>query len=89
MQIQPEMSCPMSENSYDFDKKTTIGKWEVQIDNKAKYGYFEHADTGSGGGLWFESNELVDYDGVGVLPKKVIEAIKTLGFVVGDEFILE
>jgi hypothetical protein len=82
------MSCPMSENSYNFDKKTTVGKWEVAIDTQAKYGYFEHSETGTGGGLWFECGELVDYDGVGVLSKHVIQAIKDLGFKVEDDSIL-
>lgn len=79
----------MSENSYNFDKKTEVGKWEVGIDSKAKYGYFEHSGSGSGGGLWFEANELVDYDGVGVLPKSVIQAIRDLGFAVSDDYELD
>ncbi len=77
----------MSDNSYDFTKKTTVGKWDVAIDEKAKYGYFEHTGTGTGGSLWFEGGELVDYDGVGVLAKSVIEGIKSLGFVVGEDFL--
>lgn len=66
---------------YDFDKKITVGKFEVHVDTKAQYGSFEHEDYGEdyGGGLWFSDNELVDFDGVSILPKDVGEAIKQLG----------
>ena len=66
--------------SYNFVKKITIGKWETVIDPKAQYGAFEHDDYGEGGGLWFEDNALVDYDGVYELPKAVIKGIEELGF---------
>ena len=66
---------------YDFDKKITVGKFEVKVDTKSQYGCFEHELYGEdcGGGLWFSDNELVDFDGVGILPKDVGEAIKKLG----------
>ena len=66
--------------SYTFDKNITVKKWEINIDSAEQYGCFEHDDTGHGGGLWFESNELVDYDGVFELPLSVIEGIELLGF---------
>lgn len=66
--------------NYNYDKKAIIGKWEIAIDSAEQYGWFEHDDTGAGGGLWFESNELVDYDGVYELPLSVIEGIEKLGF---------
>lgn len=65
---------------YYFDKTTKVGKWEVQISTLDQYGFFEHDDYGEGGGLWFEGKELVDYDGVGVLPEDVIKGIYDLGF---------
>lgn len=73
--------------SYNFTLKTTVGKFEVQIDPVAMYGYFEHEELGDecGGGLWFDTDkELLDYDGVYDLPKKVREAITNLGYSVKD-----
>ena len=51
-------------------------------------GYFEHEVEGDNcaGELLFDGNELVDYDGVIELPKEVIQAIRDLGFYVGEEF---
>lgn len=66
---------------YDY-KKTKVGKFEIAIDKKEQYGYFEHDKFGDefGGGLWFVNNELEDFDGVYELPKEVIEGIEKLGF---------
>lgn len=51
-------------------------------------GWFEHEEHGDeyGGGLWFEGKNLIDCDGVAVLPKEVIRAIRDLGFHVAKEF---
>lgn len=51
-------------------------------------GWFEHQKYGDecGGGLWFEGKNLIDYDGTVELPKEVIEALRKLGFFVGEEF---
>lgn len=51
-------------------------------------GWFEHEEHGDeyGGGLWFEGMNLIDYDGVAVLPKEVIQAIRDSGFHVAEEF---
>lgn len=65
---------------YNFDKVITVRKWETAIDQNAQYGCFEHDDYGEGGGLWFEDDVLVDYDGVYELPLDVIEGIEKLGF---------
>ncbi len=48
--------------------------YEVVINEDKKTGWFEHNRFGDevAGGLWFEDNELVDYDGVMILPKEVI-----------------
>ena len=72
----------------DYDKKGKTGKFEVNVSTEKQYGYFEHDEYGEdyGGGLWFERNELVDYDGVYSLPKEVIEKIEALGFIVEDSF---
>jgi hypothetical protein len=76
--------------TYNFTLKKTVGKFEVQIDPVAQYGFFEHEDYGDeyGGGLWFVGTDLVDYDGVAILPAAVIEACTELGMTVGEEFAL-
>lgn len=81
--------------AYNFDKQTTVGKYLVAVDSQAKYGYFEHVDNGTGGGLWFEEVDdglgeiqvtLSDYDGVYALPRQVAAALLLLGFFVGVDF---
>lgn len=85
-----ESHCPMSDNSYNFDKTVTVGKFQIQIDSKAQYGYFEHEVLGEdrAGGLWFSNDELVDYDGpcVSGLPDNVVKGIESLGFKVDSSF---
>jgi hypothetical protein len=71
---------------YKFTKKAQVGHWETGFDPEAQYGYFEHDESGSGGGLWFENNELVDFDGMSMLPKKVSEALRSFGLVVSSDF---
>ena len=75
-------------SEYDFTLKTKVGHYEVQIDPVAMYGWFEHDELGdeSGGGLWFDGDELMDYDGIFELPMPVIEAIRQLGLTVDEEF---
>lgn len=84
--------------AYNFDKKFQAGKYTVEVDTAAMYGYFEHDELGedSSGGLWFVRFEvmsksesgletklrLTDYDGVFQLPKRVIEGLRENGFVV-------
>lgn len=61
----------------------------VEIDPEKHHGWFEHEEHGDeyGGGLWFDNDmNLTDYDGVFELPKEVIQAIRSLGFYVGEEF---
>lgn len=70
----------------NYSQKTQVGNWETRIDPDSQYGYFEHEHTGSGGGLWFEGGELIDYDGVACLPKQVIEAIRSFGHTVSVDF---
>ncbi len=83
--------------TYNFTKKIQKGHFDIQIDEKETYGYFEHDELGDecGGGLWFEKTTLpkhgetltlIDYDGVGVLPKNVCRGLVELSIIVPDEF---
>ena len=56
------------------------GNWMVDISPTTQYGYFENVKTGSGGGLWFDGPELVDYDGVFELPKDVVDMLEGAGY---------
>ena len=71
-------------STYNFDKRIQAGKFDVQVDTAAQYGYFEHDHYGDecGGGLWFEDNTLVDYDGVAILPSDVAAGLRSMGMVV-------
>lgn len=46
------------------------------------YRFFEHNEQGGdyAGGMWFENNELVDYDGVFELPYEVIKLMLDNGY---------
>ena len=61
----------------NYDKKLNTKKFTVEISTIEQYGYFEHDVYGDelGGGLWFENNELVDFDGCMALPLEVADAI--------------
>ena len=59
-------------------------KWRAYV--RGSHGYYEHDNYGEGGGLTFEGKTLVDYDGMAVLPKNVIKALRKGGFRVGREF---
>ncbi len=81
--------------SYNFDKRFQGGKYTIQIDTKAMYGYFEHDELGDerAGGLWFEPDgtgddtlALVDYDGVCCLPAPVAVALRANGYIVEEDF---
>jgi len=73
---------------HTFDQVFQSGAFLIQIDTKALYGCFEHDTRGDecAGGLWFEGNELIDYDGVACLPRKVFEGLVNHGFIVSDDF---
>lgn len=83
-------------SKYNFDVKLHQGKFTIEVDTNAKYGYFEHDDLGDefGGGLWFISAadpkdnrlELMDADGTPELPKDVINALRYADFIVPGEF---
>ena len=60
-----------------IDTEDGEGSWEYQSDE-------DDEETYSEGGLWFEGQELFDYDGCYVLPKEVALAIKECGYDVID-----
>jgi hypothetical protein len=68
--------------------KTQEGKYEITISPERERGYFEHEIYGedAGGGLWFEGKNLVDYDGMAILPDEVIAGIRKLGYTVDKDF---
>ena len=45
--------------AYNFNKKTKVKHYEVEVDTESMYGNFEHDELGdeSGGGLWFAQKE--------------------------------
>ena len=71
----------------------TTENFEVRLKIDRTEGTFEHLTRGEdvGGELVFKSNfngddELVDYDGVYVLPQEVLEVLVAEGFEVADHF---
>jgi len=86
--------------TYNFDTKLNTKNFTVEIDTQANYGYFEHNTKGDecGGGLLFQTVpmseaglkkkkvELIYYDGVFALPKEVISALRTAGYIVDEDF---
>ena len=69
---------------YNFTTKIGTQNYTIEIDTKAKYGYFEHDTLGdeSGGGLWFDKNlSLIDYDGVYFLPSEVKNVLIMFGMI--------
>jgi hypothetical protein len=73
-----EALIAMSEEDYP---NTQVGDWKIKIHAYPR-GYFEHQITGCSGSLEFEGKTLVDYDGVYELPKRVIQGLRNLGFIV-------
>lgn len=70
--------------SHNYTVDLTVKNWEVKISPSTQYGYFENSKDGSGGGLWFEADTLVDYDGVFELPKIVADVLSYYGYNLGD-----
>jgi hypothetical protein len=63
----------------------------VEIDESAMYGAWEHKNGMEGGGLWFERLDdgrldLVDYDGAFALPMAVVTALRASGVSVEEIF---
>ena len=80
----------MNALNYNFSHKfsCSLGT-EIGVDPEAKYGYWERADGSEGGGLWFEpigtKLDLMDYDGAGVLPRRIVGALIANGYSVDTE----
>lgn len=69
---------------------TTKRNSPVLIDPDALYGYWERLNGSEGGGLWFSKTdaglELVDSDGSSQLRADIVDALRTAGYVVGEEW---
>jgi hypothetical protein len=78
-------NCSDSENLGKFESTMTL-----YFSERESYGYIEwdipYLNEFKVIGLWFENDELIDYDGVFSLPKQAIEMIKSSGFVVLNDF---
>ena len=79
------------ETSYGIIDSERGVEVEFSIELDEDYGSFEICDIESGGedwyaegGLWFEDNTLIDYDGVGELPTEIINKLKELGIDVSE-----
>lgn len=86
-------------HTFNWNFKVETRDYEVGVDTAECYGYFEHCTLGDGraGGLWFSIIgtsaitgrpvlELLDYDGVAVLPLKVVDILRKGGFIVDEIF---
>ena len=71
-------------SGYNFTIKLGTQNYTIEIDERSKYGYFEHNELGdeSAGGLWFDNNlKLSDYDGVACLPDEVAMILYRWGYI--------
>lgn len=73
------------ETSFNVTPISDNAKSEIEVTiNSDGKGYFdwevESEDINESGGLWFEENELVDYDGVFELPAQLIEYLEKQGY---------
>ncbi len=73
--------------TYNFNLVNQVGDWLVHVDTEKQYGCFENQEDGTEGGLWFNNNELVDYDGVYEIPRQVVQALQ--GFKLNVDYVLE
>ena len=71
---------------------TDEGKYTIEVNQVTLRGWFEHNELGEdrAGGLWFARESdgtltLVDADGVAVLPKRVVAALRAWGINVPSE----
>jgi hypothetical protein len=74
--------------AHNYTQVLDSGKFTIRISPSTNYGYFEHTIMGEdcGGGLWFDGNELTDYDGVFELPKTVAQVLVQAGYHLEPEF---
>lgn len=66
-----------------YTKRFEVGIHDYTDGMLYRHGWFEHNDYGDeyGGGLWFQDDELVDYDGIaGYLPEEILDALEAEGF---------
>jgi hypothetical protein len=88
MKIEFEVTENLAlENSFGIIKDEDNVVLHITINVDDDYGYFELYDIETGGddwyaegGLWFEGNKLVDYDGVYSLLTSIIDKLKELGY---------
>lgn len=71
---------------YNFDVKLVsgTGRWVVEIDSAANYGYFENTIESGEGGLWFAGKTLIDYDGFSELPETVQKMLNLADYDLSD-----
>tara|TARA_R100001591_G_scaffold61834_1_gene71277 strand:+ start:1975 stop:2280 length:306 start_codon:yes stop_codon:yes gene_type:complete len=88
-----EKQYTRNENSFGQvgEAKVVTMKYNISFNEERQYGSFELYDLESGGdefysegGLWFEENELVDYDGIFCLPTPVLDKLEEWGLNVSD-----
>lgn len=75
----------------DKQKGVKVSFQVVKKEDEADYGFFEIYDVPSDGehwyaegGLWFEGDTLIDYDGVFDLPEEVLDILESEGIDVTD-----
>lgn len=69
-----------------INQKIETKNYTIEIMDEQR-GYFEHNVYGdeNGGGLWFEDEKLVDFDGVSMLPIEVADALIKFNYKVDKE----
>ena len=74
-----------------IEREAKVMEYNVGWDKDKERGWFEMYDVESGGddyygegGLWFDGDELTDYDGVFSLDENVIQCLKDWGANVDD-----
>ena len=80
--------------TYKFNVDCSSENYEIRVDTKALYGFFEHRQFGDnkGGELKFKfapymgMYQLIGYDGTFELPHEVAKALVDADFIVGWEF---
>jgi hypothetical protein len=76
-------------SEYNFDVVLNTNSYTIDISSTENYGYFEHKELGedSAGGLWFNNEvQLLEYDGVAVLPAEVKAILIKLGHIKESEY---
>ena len=60
--------------------------YEICKASDSNHGFFEHKKLGDdyAGGLWFNNNKLIDYDGCFEIDEEITDALTTAGFDVSE-----